>query len=114
VMLAIGLLLGGGLMAFMGMTRANGAPASFPPPPPPATTGVDIFPVMVPIVGVTCLAGVVILPVMMVRAAQKRWEARADDETARHRVYSDFVSLSVLQAALLEGPGLMGATVTYL
>lgn len=115
VMLAFMLLLGGGLMAFWGMTRASTEPSSFPPPPPPpATTGTDIFPVMVPVVGAVCLAGVVVIPGVMVRAAQKRWEARADDEAAHHRVYSDFVSLSVLQAALLEGPGLMGSTVTYL
>ncbi|MFT3684243.1 MAG: hypothetical protein QM783_04840 [Phycisphaerales bacterium] len=109
--LTIGLLLGGGMLAFLGLSRAGAVPLQ--PAPTPAAggngTGVDIFPVIVPIIGAIGLAVVVLAPRWMLRAAQTQWESRADDDAALTRVYGGFITLSTLQAAMLEGPGLLGA-----
>lgn len=123
-MLAITLLLGGGVVAFLGLSRAGAGASAGAGGLGGATVpggfiatrsiGLDAFPIVVPVVGAACLAAVVLIPPFMVRSAQRRWESRADDDAATRRVYGGFVQLSVVQAALLEGPGLLGAVATYL
>jgi hypothetical protein len=116
--LLIGLLLGSGVMGFMGLTRAGNAPApggvvpSGPAGSPPASS--DPFVWLVIATGVCGLVLVMLLPGLLAKQARKLWEARADDEMAMRRVYQGFMSVSILQAALLEGPGLLGAVATML
>jgi hypothetical protein len=105
--LVIGLLLGGGLLAFLGLSRAGAAPVQ--PAPQPFPAGFDIFQFAVPILGALALAVVILAPSWLLRAAQTRWEARADDDAAMKRVYGGFIVLSTIQAAMLEGAGLFGA-----
>lgn len=122
----IGLLLGGGTLGFMGLKTlgggglSGGTPAPSTPslPPPPAAQGAatltDIFSIAVPVLWVAMLAVVVLAPGFMARSARKRWEARADDDAAMRRVYQGFSIMSILQAAMMEGPGLFGAVATLL
>jgi hypothetical protein len=120
----IGLLLGGGTLGFMGLKTLgglSGTPApSTPPLPPPlpaapgAATLTEIFSIAVPVLWVVMLAIVVLVPGFLARSARKRWEARADDDAAMRRVYLGFSTMSILHAAMMEGPGLFGAVATLL
>lgn len=117
LILIIGLLLGGGSLGFLGLTRTE---AAVPVSQPAGGGGVGgegasgALTIAVPALSAAALVIVFVLPLVMVRAARRRWESRADDEAAMRRVYQGFVSLSVLQGAALEGPGFLGAVSTYL
>ncbi|MDP1662315.1 MAG: hypothetical protein Q8L55_10415 [Phycisphaerales bacterium] len=111
LVLVIGLLIGGGTLGFLGLTRTDAAAQ----PTGTSSEGLSaMLAVAVPALGVAALVVVFVAPMVMARAARKRWESRADDEAAMGRVYQGFVSMSVVQGAALEGPGFLGAVSTYL
>lgn len=118
--LIIGLLLSGGLLGFWGLTKAasianaGGTAKPVSGGGPSGTGGVDPFLWLLVGVGALSLTFVVLAPGLLVKQARKQWEARADDESAMSSVYQGFLSLSVLQFAMIEGPGLLGAVVTLI
>lgn len=121
--LIIGLLLGSGVLGFMGLTNAGSASTApstptYQPPLPAVPSSqsslTDVFAVMVPSVWVVMLCVVVFIPGFMARSTRTLWEARADDEAAMGKVYQGFVKLSIIHAALMEGPGLLGAVAALL
>lgn len=116
VALIIGLLMAGGVMGFMGLSKAGGAGATpgGAAPAGGASAASDPFVWLTIGTGFVSLLIVMLLPGLMAKQARKKWEARADDEMAMRWVYQGFVNLSILQAALLEGPGLLGAVATML
>lgn len=118
LVLVIGLLIGGGVLGFLGLSRTSAAalPAGVAAGGSEGSGGgvSGLLAIAVPALGAAALVVVLVAPIVMARAARRRWESRADDEAAMGRVYQGFVSLSVVQGAALEGPGFLGAVSTYL
>lgn len=118
IAMLVGLLTGGGVLGFMGLTRAGALTASPPPnvqpSPPAAATPTDIFPWTLLVIAVAGVVVAVLAGVLLLRQARAQWAARADDEAAMARVYRGFTTRCMVRAAALEAPGLMGAALTLL
>lgn len=109
MVLIIGLLIGGGALGFLGLTRAGAAGGT-------AARGSsgDVLTIVVVVSAVLALAIAALGPKLMLRGAQRRFESRSDDDAAMRRAYQEFMSASVLRGAALELPGLLGAVATML
>jgi len=122
VVLVVGLLVGGGVLGFMGLSRAGAlTPLGIPAAPPapgavpaaaaPAGSGAasDIYWIVLAVSMVGTVAVCVGAGWWLKQQAAVQWSSRADDDAATARVYHGFMQRAFVRAAAVEGPGLAGA-----
>jgi hypothetical protein len=60
------------------------------------------------------IGAAVLGPRFAVARARARWEARADDASGERAIFDAFVGVSIVQAALIEGWGILGGVTLLL